>query len=230
MNHIDTCWTRRRFATAVTALGASFVLPVARADEATDARAVAEKARLTVGAMARETSLDALREGLKHARGVLIFPQIIKGAFFVGGSGGTGVLLARHGDEWTGPAFYSIGGASIGVQFGGESGQAVILVNSQRALDGLYGNQFKLGTDASIAAGPVGRGAGVDFTTDMTSFSKSKGAFAGVSLAGTVLDVRDSLNRGFYGRQVTPVDILVKRTVASRNGYALREAVKEAAA
>lgn len=223
-------FTRRRFTQAAVATGACLVLPaVARADDAADARDITDRARITIEELSRDSNFGAMRSGLKQARAVLIFPQIIKGGFFIGGSGGTGVLLVRDGDDWRGPAFYTIGSASIGIQFGGEAAQVVILVNNQKALDGLYGNNFKLGSDASIAAGPMGQGGGLAFTSDMTSFSKSKGAFAGVSFEGSVLNVRDSLNNGFYGRRVTPVDILVKRSVSNPAADALRAAVKAAA-
>lgn len=221
--------SRRRFTHAVLAVGAAVVLPPARADDATDARGVVDKARITIESLARDKNFEALRPGLKQARAVLIFPQIIKGAFFVGGSGGTGVLLVHDGGQWHGPAFYTIGSASIGVQFGGEAAEVVILVNNQKALDALYRSKFKLGSDASIAAGPVGIGGGLAFTSDMTSFSRSKGAFAGISLEGSVLDVRDSLNNGYYGRATTPVEILVKRSAQSGHAGALRAAVAAAA-
>lgn len=221
---------RRQFAAAVLALGAALVLPTAQANDASEAHALADKARITIDMLAHDGNFSAMREGLKHAKGVLIFPQVIKAGYFIGGSGGTGVLLARDGENWTGPAFYTLAGASLGVQFGGEAAEVVILVNSQKALDALYANHFKVGADASVAAGPVGQGKGQDFTTDMTIFSKAKGAFIGVSLDGTMLDVRESLNNGYYGRKVTPVDILVKRSVLSKSSDALREAVKDAAA
>ena len=220
---------RRRTNQAVLAAAAWLVLPAARADDAADARGVVDKARIAIEALAADKNFEGLRTGLKQARAVLIFPQIIKGGFFVGGSGGTGVLLVRDGDSWVGPAFYTIGSASIGVQFGGEAAEVAILVNSQKAIDGLYGNQFKLGSDASIAAGPVGKGGGIAFTSDLMSFSRSKGAFAGVSLEGSVIDVRDSLNNAYYGRKVTPIEILVKRSMASPQAGALRAALKAAA-
>lgn len=221
--------SRRRFNQAAVAATAWLVLPGARADDRADARGVVDKARITLESLVADKNMDALRAGLRQARGVLIFPQIIKGAFFVGGSGGTGALLVRNGETWTGPAFYTIGSASIGVQFGGEAAEVAILVNSQKALDGLYGNRFKLGTDASIAAGPIGQGGGVTFTSDMTSFSRSKGAFAGISLEGSVIDVRDSLNNAYYGRKVTPVEILAKRAVSNTQADALRAALRAAA-
>jgi len=223
---------RHRRELVVAAAGAAllFSAPLARADDASDARAIADKARITMDTLARDKNFDAMRAAMKQARGVLIFPQIIKGAFFVGGSGGTGVLLARDDKgEWRGPVFFTIGSASIGIAFGGEAAETVIVVGSQKALDRLYASSMKLGADGSISAGPVGQGSTIAFTTDMMSFSKSKGAFAGVSFDGSVLDVRESLNNAFYKRQVTPLDILVRRNVESADGAKLRASVAAAA-
>jgi SH3 domain-containing YSC84-like protein 1 len=223
---------RSRRALLATAAGAALLAaaPLARADDAADARALVDKSRITIESLAADKNFGAMRAALKQARGVLIFPQILKGAFFVGGSGGTGVLLARDAKgEWKGPAFYTIGSASIGIAFGGEAAETVIVVNSQKAIDSLYANTFKLGADGSVAAGPVGQGSNVTFTTDMMSFSRSKGAFAGVSFDGSVLDVRESLNHAFYKTKVTPLDILVRGTVSEASAASLRAAVAAAA-
>jgi len=140
------------------------------------------------------------------------------------------VLLARDGKgEWKGPAFYTIGSASIGIAFGGEASEAVIVIGSQKALDSLYANQFKVGADGSISAGPVGQGGNVAFTSDMMSFSRSKGAFIGLSFDGSVLDVRDSLNNAYYKAKVSPLDILVRGTVTAAEAAKLRAAVAAAA-
>jgi lipid-binding SYLF domain-containing protein len=230
MNHAGA--SHRRRALLATAAGAALLLaaPITRADDAADARALVDKSRITIESLAADKNFDALHAALKQARGVLIFPQIIKGAFFVGGSGGSGVLLSR--DEkgaWKGPAFYTIGSASIGIAFGGEAGETVIVVNSQKALDGLYANKFKLGADGSVSAGPVGQGGNVAFTTDMMSFSRSKGAYAGISFDGSVLDVRDSLNHAYYKAKVTPLDILVRGKPVAAEAASLRAAVAAAA-
>jgi len=204
--------------------------PVLAEDDAMTAQGIVDKARISLESLAADKNFGAMRQALKSARGVLIFPQLLKGGFFVGGSGGTGVLLARDaGGQWKGPAFYTIGSASIGVQFGGEAAETVIVVNSQKALDSLYANQFKLGADGSIAAGPVGQGAALAFTTDMVNFSRSKGAFFGVSLEGSVLDVRDSLNHAYYKAPVSPLDILVRNKAVSAEAAGLRAAVATAA-
>jgi lipid-binding SYLF domain-containing protein len=221
-----------RRALLATAAGAALLLaaPLARADDAADARALVDKSRITIESLAADKNFGAMRAALKQARGVLIFPQIIKGAFFVGGSGGSGVLLARdEKGEWKGPAFYTIGSASIGIAFGGEAAETIIVVNSQKALDGLYANKFKLGADGSVAAGPVGQGSNVAFTTDLVSFSRSKGAFAGVSFDGSVLDVREGLNNAYYKAKVTPLDILVRGKPVAAEAASLRAAVAAAA-
>jgi len=221
-----------RRALLAAAAGASLLLaaPQASADDAADASALVDKSRVTIESLARDKNFGAMRQALKQARGVLIFPQIIKGAFFVGGSGGTGVLLARDAKgEWKGPAFYTIGSASIGIAFGGEAAETVIVVGSQKALDGLYSNKFKLGADGSVSAGPVGQGGNVTFTTDMMSFSRSKGAFAGVSFDGSVLDVRDTLNHAYYKAQVSPLDILVRDKATAAQAASRRAAVAAAA-
>jgi lipid-binding SYLF domain-containing protein len=221
---------RRAVLGAAAGIALLLSAPLARADDAADAREVADRAKITIESLAADRNFGAMREALKKARGVLIFPQIIKGAFFVGGSGGTGVLLARDAKgEWHGPAFYTIGSASIGIAFGGEAAETVIVVGSQKALDGLYANKFKLGADGSISAGPVGQGGNVTFTADMMSFSRSKGAFAGVSFDGSVLDVRDSLNHAFYKAQVSPLDILVRHKATAPGAAPLRAAVAAAA-
>jgi lipid-binding SYLF domain-containing protein len=221
-----------RRALLATAAGAALLLaaPLARADDAADARGIVDKSRITIESLAADKNMGAMRSALKQARGVLIFPQIIKGAFFVGGSGGTGVLLARdEKGEWKGPAFYTIGSASIGIAFGGEASEAVIVIGSQKALDSLYANQFKVGADGSISAGPVGQGGNVAFTSDMMSFSRSKGAFIGLSFDGSVLDVRDSLNNAYYKAKVSPLDILVRGKVTAAEAARLRAAVAAAA-
>ena len=125
------------------------------------------------------------------------------------------------------PAFYTMGSVSWGLQIGGEVAEVILLVNSQKGVDSLLTNKFKLGVDASVALGPVGTGAKAELA-DFYSFSKSKGAFAGMSLSGSVIDVRSGLNKAYYGKDVTPVDILVKATVSNKGADALKEELKKA--
>jgi SH3 domain-containing YSC84-like protein 1 len=195
-----------------------------------DASATVDKARIAFEDIVKRKDDDALRSGLKSAKGVLIFPSIIKGGVIVGGSGGTGVLLVRgDGDHWSQPAFYTLGAVSVGLQIGGQAAEVVILANSQKAVDRLLTNSVKLGGEVSVAAGPKGTGMASNLTADFVSYGKSKGAFIGASIEGSVLDVRDSLNHAYYGKAVTPADILVRGSVANKQADALRAAVAAAA-
>jgi lipid-binding SYLF domain-containing protein len=122
-----------------------------------------------------------------------------------------------------------MGSASIGFQAGAQAAEMVMVVTSQKALDSLYTNKVNLGGDASVALASKGAGRGASITADFIVYSKVKGAFAGVSVDGSVLDVRQGLNGGYYGQPVTPLDILVKRTVSSADSTLLQAAVADAA-
>lgn len=202
----------------------------AQADDKKEARTVVEKARVAFGDVVKTKEFDSLRSGLKQAKGVLIYPQVLKAGFFLGGSGGIGVLLVRGpNNDWSQPAFYTMGSVSFGVQFGGQESAVVILINNQKAVDGLMANSVKLGGDVSAAVGPVGVGQAANVTADFVSYAKAKGAFMGMSVEGSVLDVRGALNHAYYGKEVTPIDILSKHSVSSAHAAGLRKAVAAAA-
>ena len=204
--------------------------PGAMAAGEEDAQGIVDKARVAFGEFMRDDNYSWMRDHLKDAKGVLIYPQVLKAGYILGGSGGTGVLLSRDGKtgEWSNPAFYTMGSVSIGLQIGGESAEVVLLVMSQKGMDSLLTSNFKLGGDASVALGPVGGGAKADITTDFLSFSKSKGLYAGVNLDGSYVSVRDSLNKAYYGRDVSPVAIIVKQSVSNKGAVPLREELKKA--
>jgi lipid-binding SYLF domain-containing protein len=202
----------------------------ARAGDVDEANSVVERARISFNEVVKTTEYDALRAGLKSAQGVLIFPSILKGGFFLGGSGGTGVLLVRgEGNTWSAPAFCTPGAVRFGLRFGGQAAEVVILVNSQKGIDRLLTRSLKLGAEASVAAGPVGIGQAANLMADFVSYARSKGAFIGMSIEGSVSDVRDSLNHAYYGKPVTPTDILIRRAVHNAHADALRNAVAAAA-
>jgi lipid-binding SYLF domain-containing protein len=205
--------------------------PGVMAADIDDAQATVEKARLTFGEFLRDDNYSWMRDHVKEARGVLIYPQVLKGGFIFGASGGTGVLLVREDKEgdFSYPAFYTMGSVSFGLQIGGESAEVVLLVMSQKGVDSLLTSQFKLGGDVSIALGPVGGGAKGDITTDFISFAKSKGLYAGLNLDGSYLSVRDGLNKAYYGKQATPADIVIRRIVQNKEADRLREELKKAA-
>ena len=206
-------------------------LPASNAADLDDAQAVVEKARLAFGDFLRDGNYAWMHDHLRDAKGVLIYPQVLKGGFILGGSGGTGVLLVR--DEKTGeysyPAFYTVGSVSFGLQIGGEAAEVVMLVMSRKGIDSLLTSKVNLGGDVSVAIGPVGGGAKGDITTDFISFARSKGLYAGLNLEGAVLSVRDRHNAAYYGQDVRPTDIIVSKKVANPGSGPLREAMEKAA-
>jgi lipid-binding SYLF domain-containing protein len=228
MNHIRRNIT---LSGAAIALVATFSSLPAGADDASDAKGVVDKATATVNAFAADKDYASMPALLAKAKAVLVYPQIIEGGFIIGGSGGTGVLLVR--DEKTGkfsePAFYSMGGISIGFLAGGQAAEVMLLINSQKALDSMLSTKVKLGASVSVAAGPKGAGQGATVTADIVSYSKAKGAFASMALDGQVIDVRDSLNAAYYSKAVTPVDILVKHNVRNAGAAPLQAALKSIA-
>lgn len=162
-----------------------------------------------------DSTMGGMRALLKDAKGVFIVPQEIKGAFIVGASGGSGVLVQRVGNtnDWSGPAFYTTGGASFGLQIGGQAAGIVLLIMSDRGIAAFMSNNFKLGADAGIAVGPVGLGAATstaNLSADIISFAKAKGLYGGISLDGAVVATRDKWNHAYYRKSVTPIEILGK--------------------
>lgn len=208
--------------------------PPAFADDAKDAQQLVDRARLSFEDFAGDPNMSAFLAYVRTAKGVYIAPQVLRGAFIIGVSGGSGVLLAR--DEkagvWNGPAFYTIGEASFGLQIGGEASEVVLLAMTERGVSKLLSTSVKLGADVSIAAGPVGagvRGETAGLSADIISFARSKGLYAGISLEGAVVATRDGLNKAYYGKAVTPTDILIRREVANPHAAKLVQAVADVA-
>ncbi len=208
--------------------------PPAFADDASDAQQLVEKARLSFESFSADPNFDSLRGLLKTAKGVYIAPQVLRGAFIIGVSGGSGVLLAR--DEkaggWGGPAFYTIGEASFGFQAGADASEVILLAMTERGVSKLLSTSVKLGADVGIAAGPVGagvRGETAGLSADIVSFARSKGLYAGISLEGAVVAIRGGLNQAYYGKPVTPTDILIRREVSNPQSAGLINAVAEVA-
>jgi lipid-binding SYLF domain-containing protein len=218
------------FATILAAMLLVAAAPGAMAADKEDAQGIVDNSRVTLSGFMRDKDYEWLRENIKKAKGVLIYPQVLKAGFIFGGSGGTGVLLTRDSKtgEWSDPAFYTLGSVSFGLQIGGEAAEVVMLVMSQKGVDSLLTSKFKLGGDTSIALGPVGAGAKANITADFISFAKSKGLYAGLNLDGSYVDVRESLNKAYYDMAVTPVDIIVKGSVSNPGAAPLREELKKA--
>ncbi|HEX5884620.1 MAG TPA: lipid-binding SYLF domain-containing protein [Pyrinomonadaceae bacterium] len=149
---------------------------------------------------------------LEKAECVLVFPDVIKGGFIVGGQGGRGVASCRTKTGWSAPAYFEIKGGSVGLQIGGQSTDFVLLVMNESGMKSLLSDKFELGGEASVAAGPVGRSASAstDASLDaqILSYSRSKGLFGGVSLKGSVISPDKSDMEGTYGKGVKAGTIL----------------------
>jgi SH3 domain-containing YSC84-like protein 1 len=206
----------------------------ARADDRADARQLVEKSKLTFANFMSSRDMGALRDLMRKARGVFIAPQVLKGAFIFGVSGGSGVFLARDGKtaEWSNPAFYTIGEVSFGLQAGGEASEVVFVALTDRGVSALLSNSVKLGADVGVAVGPVGVGADAstaNISGDIITFSLKKGLYAGISLEGAVVATRGDWNGAYYGKKaVTATDILIRRSVQSQHSSSLVNAVAKA--
>jgi lipid-binding SYLF domain-containing protein len=189
-----------------------------------------EDARTTLANFIRDPDQTWIQGNLNRARAVLIAPQIVRAGFILGGSGGRGVLVARDGRTWSGPAFYNLGTASVGFQAGVDVSEAIVVVMTEKGLNSLLSNSFKMGGDASIAVGPVGASAGSTVTADLITFTRAKGVYGGLNLDGTVVSTNVPWNDAYYGRSnLLPPDILIRRTVTSPKSQALLTDIARAA-
>lgn len=206
-----------------------FVVSVAQgADQKVEAQAIVDKSVALINSFGADSDLEWFRKKVKDAKALLVIPQSIKGAFFVGGSGGSGALVVQDGNtgKWGYPAFYTLGSISVGLQVGGEASEVVLMVMTDRGMESLLTSSFKLGADATFAAGPVGGGATAQ-TADILSYSRSKGAFVGMSLDGAVIKTKDKFNAAYYGKTVSPTDIIVRQSAINPDADALRAAVAQ---
>src|SRR5580692_9852371 len=161
---------------------------------------------------------DIPQDLLDKADCVVVFPSVLKAAFIVGASYGRGVMTCRGGANfdgpWGAPTMMALEGGSVGFQIGGEATDFVLLLMSDRSAKGILTSKVKLGADASAAAGPVGRTASaatdVTMRAEILSYSRARGAFAGVSLEGSTLRPDNDANRRIYGEKVSARDIVLR--------------------
>jgi lipid-binding SYLF domain-containing protein len=194
-------------------------------------RVLVTDAKLALATFINDPDMTWLQRNLGDAKAVLIAPRITKAGFIVGGSGGRGVVFARDPDtgSWAGPAFYTLATASVGFQAGIAVSEVVTLVMTDRGLNSLLSSSFRIGADASIAAGPVGAGAQSNLTADLISFSRAKGVYGGLNLHGTIVSVADDWNHLYYGRSADTTSILIRRTVHNRQANELLNMLVSAA-
>jgi SH3 domain-containing YSC84-like protein 1 len=171
-------------------------------------------------------------EVLSNAKCILVVPDLIKGGFIFGGKHGRGVASCRTADGWSAPAFVSIGGGSWGLQIGVEGVDLVMLVMNDQGFQHLLSSKFALTGEGSVAAGPVGRhaSAGTDWkmNTEMLTYSRSKGVFAGLTLEGAVIEQDNDSTHAIYGRHMMFRNILSGKVATPHSADAFMAAVRAA--
>jgi lipid-binding SYLF domain-containing protein len=208
----------------------AMLLGAGTARAASDAEILVDKAKAAVDSVLSEPNFSAARARVENSWGVLVVPQLVKAGFVLGGEGGMGVLLAQNPrGNWSSPAFYTVAAGSIGLQIGVQSQEVLFIVTTEKGFNALLSSQVKLGGDVSVAAGPLG--AGMEASTlgspaaDILAYAKSVGLFGGVSLEGALISPSDSYDESYYGKKVSPREILVERSVANPQADALKAAL-----
>jgi len=171
-------------------------------------------------------------EVLSNAKCILVVPDLIKGGFIFGGKHGRGVASCRTSSGWSAPAFVSVGGGSWGLQIGVEGVDLVMLVMNEQGFQHLLSSKFQLSGEGSVAAGPVGRhaSAGTDWkmNTQVLTYSRSRGAFAGITLEGAVVQQDDDSTRAIYGKHMRFRNILSGKVSTPESAEAFVKAVSTA--
>jgi lipid-binding SYLF domain-containing protein len=213
MSPINGVTTRRVFALGAAGGAFATLLPwQARAAMGSGPRAMLDKAQAVIEDVKHDPQFGNSRELLRECRAVMVIPELVKGGFFVGGEGGDGVVISRTGHGWGAPAFYVIGSASFGLQIGLEVAEMVLFVMSERGLRAFLTDEFKIGAQAGLTVLVVGANAQAATTAnaraDIIAWAKSKGAYAGITLEGSIIKPRNDWNTEYYGRRVAAAQIV----------------------
>jgi lipid-binding SYLF domain-containing protein len=173
-------------------------------------------------------------EVMDHAKCVAVVPHMIKGGFVFGAQGGRGVVTCRTASGWSAPAFFAITGGSWGLQIGIEGVDLVMIVQNEQGMQHLLSNKFQIGADASAAAGPVGRHASANtdwkMNAEILTYSRAKGAFAGLTLSGASVRTDEDSTTAIYGPDVTSREILAGKVPPPASAHAFLAAVRGAKA
>lgn len=173
-------------------------------------------------------------EVLEHARCIAVVPHMIKGGFIFGAQNGRGVATCRTAKGWSAPAFFAITGGSWGLQIGVEGVDLVMIIQNEKGMRQLLSSKFQIGGDASAAAGPVGRHASANtdwkLDTEILTYSRARGAFAGLTLTGASIRRDDDSTDAIYGRRVSTKRILSGRVAVPASANSFLNAVRDAKA
>ena len=189
-----------------------------------------ERSRLTLLRLMENPDVQELRGYVGRAQGIFIVPSLYKAGFVFGAEGGSGVLLVKGSDgSWSSPAFYTLAGASVGLQIGGAVSEVVFTLMNPGAIDAILANNAKLGGDISVALGPLGKGLEASTTTnldaDVYAFSTAVGAFAGGALEGAAFIDRQGYNDQYYDAYAPARSIVIDRKFYNGHADPLRSAL-----
>lgn len=186
-----------------------------------------DRATLAAQEMVNDLNGKSAQSVLKQARAVMICPQIFRAGFLLGGQGGSCVLEARDGaGSWSSPAFYGLGGGSIGFQAGIQDAQVMFFIMNDKGLTAVMDSQFKLGADAGATF--VDMGGGIEGATtaalraDIVGFTRARGLYAGISLGGSLMSAKSDWNQAYYGRALAPQQIVVGMEASNPGADPLR--------
>lgn len=215
------------FRIALFVLALTLLVPTSNARaQAADQQVLVEKAAISFRAVAQ---LKEAEPYIKRAKALLIIPSYVKAGFFLGGEGGSGVLVVRGQRGWSDPAFYTVAGGSIGIQIGVEAKEMVFTLMTDKAVNAVMSNQVKVGADVSMAVGTVGAGAEASTVgsrnVDIYAFSRGVGLFGGAALDGALIAPRHEWNSQYYGRQIQPRQIVLEGQVRSAGSRVLHDAL-----
>jgi len=173
-------------------------------------------------------------EVLEHAKCIAVVPHLLKGGFVFGAENGRGVATCRTANGWSAPAFFTITGGSWGLQIGIEGVDLVMIIQNDTGMQHLINSNFELGGDASAAAGPVGRHASADtdwkLETEVLTYSRARGAFAGLTLTGAAIRRDDDSTEAIYGHDVSTRRILHGEEAVPASAHSFLNAVRDAKA
>lgn len=219
-------FTRRRLL-AATALPAAMALAAPSARAQSSQQVTTEGARKVLADLRHDKEFGNAARLLRRAKAAMIVPKLLKGGFIIGGEGGNGVLMVQRHNGWSAPAFYVLGAASFGLQAGLEQSELILLIMSQKGLEGVLRNEFKIGAQAGITLATLGSGVEGALSgpnvPDIVIWSSSTGLYGGLTLDGSVIRAQPNLDSEFYGRTLKPRDVLFGNVSSPRTAPLQRD-------
>ena len=228
-----TAWRQARKALYAGVTALSITVPLAScasgAGSPNAAQELVDRSTLTVETMLGSGTASAgqATQMLRNAKAVVVCPRIFKAGFFIGGEGGSCVLVSRAaGGSWSDPAFYTMGGGSFGLQIGAQDAEVIMMLMNDTALNAFLSSQFKVGADAGVSVATIGAGIGGSTGTalgaDIVTFAKARGLYGGISLSGSVFSNDEALDQQYYGQAIAPRQIVVNMAVNNAGANPLR--------